>query len=470
MHKLSIFIFIILLPFFAKGSSIIRCENLEYAGKKLNFFQFSDPITKKAEFVFSLDFDKNGKCETTVNNKTTIYTFCNFGVYRGMLFIESGETLELRLPPLHEKSFADQKNPYFSPVAFWFKTKNDTQINNEISDFTIKYNQLTDKFFNELYFRQSKDIYDSIVFLLDKEFGGIKSETFSFHKKMKLEMVEAEAFRKKPEQFAQVFSGIKSQFWSCPSFINFFDKTFNDQLSFEAKSVKGGKIRTAVNSGDILSLQDLVKNKYNITGEITDLVILKLLHDAFYSNDFSKSSIIKIVESKQFTKNSNKIIRETALNISAKFTHLQKGTLAPVICLKNLDGQKVCTDKDNKKFKYIIFADTEMIVCREQLKYLINIEQRFKKHLEIFIVLRKTEVAKMKGFLVENKIAGIKLIDEDHKFIDSYKVKSFPQCFLLDENHKVQFVAAKAPLDGFEKQFGTFLQNELFMRQRNQAR
>ena len=194
---------------------------------------------------------------------------------------------------------------------------------------------------------------------------------------------------------------------------------------------------------------------------------MKLLHDAFYSNNFSKSPILKMVESEQFTKNSNKIIRQAALNISTKFTHLQKGTLAPVICLKNLDGQKVCTDKDTKKFKYIIFADTEMIVCREQLKYLTNIEQRFKKHLEIFVVLRKTETTEMKIFLTENKIAGIILIDKNNEFIDSYKVKSFPQCFLLNENHKVQFVSAKAPLDGFEQQFGKFLQNELFMRQRN---
>jgi len=440
MHKLTLLLLLISLFFFAEGSTVIQCDNIKYAGKKLDFFQYSDPITKKTEFIFSLKFDETGKCSTTTNNKITNYVFCDFGIYRGMLFFEPGETIILRLPPVREKSFADQKNPYFSPVAFWFKTENDEQLNNHISDFTQQFNQLTDKYFNQLYFRQSKEIYDSVVFLLDKEFADIKSETFSFHKKMKLKMVEVEAFRQKPEQFSDLFSGIKSQFWLHPSFIDLFDKTFDDQLSFLAKSVKGENIRAAVNSANISQLQNLIKTRYNISGEITELIILKLLHDAFYSNNFSKSSILKMVESAQFTKNSNKIIKQAALNISAKFTHLQKGTLAPVICLKNLDGQKVCTDKDTKKFKYIIFADTEMIVCREQLKYLANIEQ----------------------------IAGIILIDENNEFIESYKVKSFPQCFLLSENHKVQFISAKAPLDGFEQQFGKFLQNELFMRQRNQ--
>jgi len=470
MQKLPLLFLSVLLSFFAEGSTTIRCENIEYAGKKLDFFQYSDPVTKKAEFIFSLEFDETGKCSTTANNKIINYVFCDFDIYRGMLFLEPGETIILRLPPVREKSFADQKNPYFSPVAFWFKTENDAQLNNRISDFTQQYNQLTDKYFNQLYFRQSKEIYDSVVFLLDKKFANIKSETFSFHKKMKLKMVEVEAFRQKPAQFSDLFSGIKSQFWLHPSFIDLFDKTFDDQLSFLAKSVKGENIETFVNSANISELQNLIKTRYNISGEITELIILKLLHDAFYSNNFSKSSILKMVESQQFTKNSNTIIRQAALNISTKFTHLQKGTPAPVICLKNLNGQQVCTDTDNKKFKYIIFADTEMIICREQLKYLTNIEQRFKKHLEIFVVLRKTEATKMKIFLAENKIAGILLIDENNEFIESYKVKSFPHCFLLNENHKVQFISAKAPLDGFEQQFGKFLQNELFMRQRNQLK
>lgn len=467
MYKLPFLFSLILAPFFTFGITTIRSENMEYAGKKIDFFQYSDPITKDAEFVFSLEFDKNGKCNTTADIKTTNYVFCDFGIYRGMLFIEPDKTIELLFPPLHEKSFADQKNPYFSPVAFWLKTKNEVQLNNQVAEFTQQFNELTDKFFNQIYFRQSKEIYDSVVFLLDKEFADIESETFSFHKDMKLKMVETEAFRQKPEQYSKLFSDINSKFWLNPSFIDLFDKTFDNQLSFAAKTAKGKDIRTAVNGGDLKYVRNFVKERYNISGEITDLIVLKLLHDAFYSKDFSTGAIEKMVESQFFTQNKNKTVKKAATNISAKFTYLQKETLAPAICLKNLNGQQVCTNKTNDKFKYIIFADTEMIVCREHLKYLTNIENRFKKHLEIFVVLRKTEESGIRKFISENKIAGTILLDENGKFTGSYRVKSFPQCFLLNENHKVQFVAAKAPLDGFEKQFGTFLRNELFLRQRN---
>ena len=111
-----------------------------------------------------------------------------------------------------------------------------------------------------------------------------------------------------------------------------------------------------------------------------------------------------------------------------------------------------------------------MIVCREHLKYLSKIQERFQKNLEIYIVLRQTGETEMKKFFAENEVPGVKLIDENDEFIEKYKVKSFPQCFLLDQNHRVKFVSAKAPLDGFEQQFGSFLQSELFERMRNQSR
>jgi len=467
MRKLLIFLLVISGSYFSNGSTLIQCENLDYADRKLDFFKYSDPIAKESQYVFSLEFDKNGKCNSTVEITSTSYVFCDFGIFRGMLFLEPGETIRLQLPPLREKSFAEEKNPYFSPLAFWFASANKEQLNNQISNFTQQLNRLTDKFFNQLYFRQSKEIYDSVVFLLDKEFVENQSETFNFHKTMKIKMVEAEAFRQKPEQISHLFSDISQQFWLHPSFIDLFERAFNGQLSFEAKSIKGKEIRDAVNISDITFLQKFIKTKYNVSGEMADLVLLKLLHDGFYSGDFSKNSILKMIESELFSKHANKIIKHSSKLIISKLTHLQKGMLAPPICLNTIEGMQVCTHKNSDKFKYLVFADIEMIVCREQLKHLENIERRFQKHLEIFIVLKNTERAEMKRYFAENKIAGIKLIDDGSEFIKKYKIRSFPQSYLLNENHKVEFSTAKNPLEGFEQQFGKFIQRELFQRQRN---
>ena len=459
---------VIFLSVHCFASTTIQCDNPNYAGEKLIFYSYSDPISLATQIAFTLEIDKTGKGTTTIETNSSDFVFCDFGIYRGMLLAEPNQTLKLQLPPVREKSFADQKNPYFEPVAFWFATDDKKQLNNQVSKFTARLNQLSDRYFDQLYFRQLKSYYDSLQYFIEKDFGSIKSESFVFHKNFSLKLVEADAFRLKPEDYTAVFSTVKQQFFLYPAFTALFEKTFAGLLSFEAKSVKGSEIKKAVNQGNISFLSDFIKTKYKIQGEMADLALLKMLHDAYYSGDFSKTSVQQMIKSARFTGNQSKFIRETAKNVTAKITLLQKGTTAPTICLNNTEGAKSCTNQNNKKYKYLVFADTEMAVCREHLKYLPAIQQKFDKQLEIYVVLRKTDIAEMKKFLTENKVPGVKLIDENNEFIELYKIRSFPQCYLLNEIHKVEFESVKAPLDGFEQQFSAFLQKELFERQRNQ--
>jgi peroxiredoxin len=251
-----------------------------------------------------------------------------------------------------------------------------------------------------------------------------------------------------------------------------FEKTFTNKLSFEVRSNSGTEIRQAISAGNIPFFKNMLKEKYKISGPVADLALLKMLHDAFYSGDFSQNDILSMVSSATFRQHSDLFIRETSKNVFEKLEFLRKGTQAPVICLKNTDGHRVCTNETSageEKFKYLVFADTEMIVCREHLKYLTRTKEQFQKYLEIIVVLRKTDLIEMKIFLDKENIPGIHLVDENGEFIKKYRIKSFPTCFLLNENHGVVFQEAKAPLDGFEQQFGTFLRQELFERQRNQS-
>ena len=149
---------------------------------------------------------------------------------------------------------------------------------------------------------------------------------------------------------------------------------------------------------------------------------------------------------------------------------MAKGTTAPAICLDDLSGKNVCTNSGTDKFKYIVFADVETVVGKEHLKYLSRIDELFEKHLEIFVVLRNTDAKLAGDFFEANNVPAKVLMDKNGSYSEKYKIRSYPQCFLLDEQHKVVFDFTKAPLDGFEEQFGTWLRNELFMRQRNQQK
>ena len=463
------FLSFLLLPF-TNFATTIKCSNKDYAGKKLDFFQHSDPISGEKELVFTLTFDSEGNCIENLNPTKTIYTFCDFGIYRGMLFLEPKATLNLKLPPFKEKSFADKKNPYYSPISFWIATENKAQLNNKISSFNSGLNLEIDKHFNQLFYRQSRTVYDSLLVQIVDAFPDPQPETFSIFKKLKIQQNETDIFRLNPEKYSETFNDIGSEFWNHEVFINLFDKTFGRQLSFSANSIKGKGIKEAVGKKDLNFLLSFVKTKYKLKGDIVELALLKMLHDGFYSEQFAKPAIKSMVGNTTFSNHSNRIIRKSAENILTKISFLQKGKEAPFICLDDLEGKNKCTNNNTDKYKYIVFADVEMLVCQEHLKYLARIDEAFNKYLETFVILRNTDRNGIEDFFQKNKILGTIIIDSEDKYIETYKVKSFPQCYLLNEKHQVVFENANAPLNGFEQQFGTWLRNELFMRQRNQSR
>jgi hypothetical protein len=459
----------LLLGFLNGTFTEIVGQNKEYAGKKLRFFKYTDPVTLEKEPVFILEVDANGSFKANAAVDQTTFVFSEFGIYKGNLFLEPNQAVELLLPPLREKSFAEQKNPYFSPVEFWIATKEGTHLNDKVSAFDNQLNLLTDKYFNQLYFQQSKSAFDSVRINLQKQFDSGQPEAFIQHKNLKLKAVEADVFRQPAGKITPALSETKPAYWNHPAFIQLFEKTFSGKLSFEAKAMQGNEIRKAIAGADVAYFSGFIKSNYGVTGALADLILLKMLHDGFYSGDFSQESILKFLGARHFTANQNQTIRKVAVNVTQKLMHLRVGSKSPVICLKNTDGNKVCTNETSDKFKYILFADTEMIVVKEQLKYLAKIEELFSKHLEIYVVLLKTDLIEMKVFLVEENIPGVHLVDTDREFIEKYRVKSFPAAYLLNGNHEVVFQDAKAPLDGFEQQFGTFLRQHLFQQQRNQA-
>ena len=59
------------------------------------------------------------------------------------------------------------------------------------------------------------------------------------------------------------------------------------------------------------------------------------IRDSFYSGDFQQNDILAIISSPTLLSNSNQTIRHVAENILEKLKFLQKGSKAPVICLKD---------------------------------------------------------------------------------------------------------------------------------------
>jgi peroxiredoxin len=227
-------------------------------------------------------------------------------------------------------------------------------------------------------------------------------------------------------------------------------------LSTESKSTSGPKIRQWIYKENIPELVKWVEGFTSTAPPLSDLILLKMLHDAFYSGEFRKPAILHMLSSDYFKGNSQPEIRIVAREVELKLNFLQRGTAAPEICLPDISNKTFCSASNSKTFLYVLFADLEIPVCREQVKYLKTMAEKTGSNLQILVVATASEKVSTGDFISKYQVPGIIVTDTENAAGKKYRVRSYPSAFLLDKGHKVILAPAKTPLDGFEFQFAPY--------------
>jgi hypothetical protein len=449
-------IILLLLILFSGQVEAIRIEGSQpgWAGHTLEFVTWTDPVSKNEKPVFSLKIDQKGTFSTEVKISEITYCYSDFGVFSGKLLLVPDQDIKITLPPFREMSFEERKNPYFEPVGIWLITDDENALTNLVSRFDTRFNLLTEKYFDQLFYKNLKNYLDTVRILLDKQFSLVRNPDFDTHRMLRLKSLEADISRSGREKIAGKLLLNGSYNLNQPAFIDFLDRLFVTTLSVESKTPSGKNLKQWVAQKNLSALNKWTENFTATSGPFSDIILLKMLHDAFYSGEFSKSAILQILQSTYYVQHPMPQIRKASQEITAKLTFLFTGTSAPEICLSDLNGKAYCSRSTTAPYLYILFADLEIPVCREQVKYLKTMSEKTGSGLQILLVLLPSSRVNIADFIAMNQIPGVTVIDSGNTtFGKKYKVRSYPSAFLLNTSHKVILAPAKTPLDGFEYQF-----------------
>jgi peroxiredoxin len=196
------------------------------------------------------------------------------------------------------------------------------------------------------------------------------------------------------------------------------------------------------------------------------MVLLKGLHDAFYSNDFPVQSLIITLDS---------ILccaklpyhKTMASHIKNKVLQGKSGFPAPAFQLADSKGNMRKNSDYLTNYVYLNFISIVSYTCREELELL---KALYEKHKNDFIVV---------SISIDENIAEVQKYFDDHGYewdllsysnqkelIDIYKVKAFPSYSLIDPEGKLVMSPANSPSENFEWYFFKLLQ----LKKRNQNR
>lgn len=439
------------LPIFSLGSKavVLYGKAPSYKNDQLEFYRYSDYITKKTEPLATATVDNKGnfKCHFEISNTQKI--FSNLGAYKGYLFVEPGQKYNLVLPEKKKKTKAQQMNPYFEGISFHIGIKSTSKdhLNQNIYSFLKEYNHVINENLNRIY--ASTKIIDSLSLYLDTIIQ-FDHAFFNRYKKYKLFQFKSVNHKGISSSLQNIFDD--DIYYYNPAYMELFNEEFGNYFADYFSKFGTSIYRTINYNQSIHELDSLLQKDTTLSDhmKLRELVILKGLYDAFYTNKFSKKAIIQMIDT--FPDISEVSYHKTiAGNIYDKITQLRVGNEPPDFCLYDSDSNLVCLDSLKGNYIYLGFCNSMNYSCLRDYKILHNLYKKHKSHFKMIIVSTENHFEAMKQLKEQKDIPWTMLhYGNDPEIIKKYNVKVMPTYYFINPEGTLSLSPAPGPSEKIE--------------------
>ncbi|NPA35736.1 MAG: TlpA family protein disulfide reductase [Chlorobi bacterium] len=458
--------------FAQKSPVIIKGEAKEYAGFNLTLQYISDFITGKKTELGVIHIDDNGKFNISLTINEITYAFMDLGAMRGYIYLEPGTTYNIILPPYTPKKEADKFNPYFKPEEIVLGiTNNDAQkLNKTITNFDDEFNYLFNKNAYRLLSGNGLKLSKEIIAHLDSVFPADKNTFFEQYKKFRYVKLFILSRKRQKRLIVNEYFTHSPVLYNNPAYTESFMLMFKNFLQAYFVQKRGIKLKQAFIDGasfDTLSVtlgsDTLYRNR-----EFREIVLLKGLFDAYYSDTYDKDKIIALTEQAIQTGSTEKI-KETANDIYKKITHLRPGTKAPDFTVYTLKGKEKTLDSYKGRFVYLNFANIENYACKKDFQLLNTLSRKMRRDLTIVTVITNKDLKEVTSFINKNKYRWEFLFLGDRgNILFDYNISTLPAYFLIDPDGNLQLSPAPSPEENFYARFYEALRNYRYKKARKE--
>lgn len=451
---------LIILCFLIAGKAFaatvkITGKSPEYAQNSIELNTLHDFISEQHIRLGTIRFNAQGAFELEFNLEKISLGYANFDGYYGMIYLEPGKSYELVFPPKRNLTAAEKKNPFLKPDPVWFGIKNPApdELNVLIQQFEIAYTNYENKYFNQIFLNQSGALVDTVKGKLNKEFPKTGNSFFESHKTFRKGNLEFALHQGKSANFTETYFKETKPIYNLAAYASLFNQVFVNYFSHLDNTNQHAAIKTMINGANLPQLDEYFQKQLQLNKELAHWVLLKSLKDAYYSKNFAKASILKLLNQVKEL-NWSPYEQKTAQLIKEKLTYLASGTLPPPINLVDQAGHKVqFTDYPNT-YIYLHFTDPSNPICKQHLDALKAIADRYKDKLVIINV-----IPQLSNFKNPSAWAGI-FTSTNTNLETTYKVKTVPTSFLIGKDGKLLLSPAPNPIDGLDRQMGQILKND----------
>lgn len=455
IKRTGITIALLLILILANGAEI-KFNVPDYAGEVFSFYTITNFLTEKQDVVGEGTVDEKGNfsCKISITEQLPVYS--EFGVYKGWIVLNPGETIEIVLPPKEPKQ---SSNPYFRPKVVHLGVKNPSpdNINLLIVNFNRQFTLQMSQNMQQIFYRRSIETANEVVAILQTQFPETKNRFFEDFKKYKYASIKYTAQIQDPSPVIEEYFNKQPLLYIQPEYSDLFDKLFTKYLQYATQQVNGQKISVLLNSGAYEQLLDWLTIDMLFDKALAEAIILKGIKPLFYSKRFNTVGLFNILQKITETSTSD-IHRVSANRIFNELARTMYGAVAPELDLVDVNGNFVGWEDFEGKYVYLCFTRTDNEKFRSHKALIKEIQSKYKADLAVVIVIEDDKIEQNAELLSSDGFNWTILRGMTRREIyNSFNVRILPTYFLIDPQGRMAGSQAPWPDENFEMQFANIL-------------
>ena len=436
----------------------------DYNGQKIVFLHYDNQITYKEYPLGSVIVGANGDFSCSFNINETTFVFAHLGTYFTSIFVEPGREYNISLPSRKDKLPGEKINPYFEEDKIHFSILSVKQLNSKekidpkselnywVTSFDAIYEPVFAKYSMNAYIKKKKENLDSMILSLDSTYANGKNVYFNEYYQYRIGLLKFMSKRVKSKYISDGYFLNKPILYNNPAYMELFNQVYEKYLVYFGRTSTGKEIYDDINTHKSLSQLKATLHQDQVLSNDTlkELVILKGIHDGFYEMDFSRQSMLDVLDSLQAT-TKIAIHKAVTANIREKVTKLLSGYDPPSFRLLNQDSMWVSNSDLKGTLTYLVFCTTQNYVCFKEFDQLKKIQQKYGNLIKIVTISVDDSLPAMRSFCKKYPYNWTFLYFGDQpEVIKDYDIRTFPTYYMIDSDGKMLFSPAKSPFENIE--------------------
>ena len=447
----------LLLSFFfclnAFSKNILEGVNVEYARSQVSFFTPADPFSGKDSLMAYADVNDTGYFKINIDCTEPIEVYSYLGIYKCYIYLLPGKDYRIVLPKKIEKTIQDKLNPFFEAVEipFLYYPYYDG-VNRSIADFDIKYGKFFEALSANVRPLRKNPLLDSAVLELSAMMDTIKEGYVKEYCHYRIGYLKAIGMVQKARGTAGFYFEHKPVLYTNTAYWQLFNFLYAKFFVYLGRGQATKKIFEDINTFKSFdSLQVTLTGISDLKSDtLRELVMLKNLHDEFYSTNFSRSGILAVLDT-LIKRTRIPLHKQYALQIRSKITRLMPDYTPPSFVLYDVNGKKYELADFKGKYVYLNFCSCNSYACFKEYDLLKKLAERFEGKITIISIIADGTADEMANFVQKSDYNWLFLhYGNQPEVIKQYDIRAFPVYYLIGPDGKLILSPAKGPTENIE--------------------